>query len=423
MAVIDSSPKTQSKAMKLFNEAVAISFWIYIVSKVGIFDLDVYVINRFFPSLKYILDYKLFIFLAIISLLWLIIGKKQFPKFAGYILIYPIIIISWKIPKLIFKNWSAAIVFSPAIFEVATTFRTIFISYTIVTLAAICVLITTNRISLVLSMFILFTLLILHLYSSFKKAYKSTVFSKLSNFISSIKEQLDDSSNIQKMLDGAVSNKTENNEQKNYHTKLTTLYAFHWGIEFASDKIRDVARSRKMDLYLILSWFWTVIFTSLIFSFEYFALYKINPSSFIITFKPNYFSFLGLSFGKLTPSSVSTILPNDLLATILCYVELACSILIVVILVFTILTAARERYKEDIEKILTGMNDIATILQNNLQQMFNLALADVEHILVNNNNDLVNSLRKLRGLPEIAVQTENSSPKASVENETEIIQN
>lgn len=415
MSDTGNTPKYREFIRNIFYEACAIFLWAYMTLKIAIFDLDSYLINKFIPSFQFLLDFKLFILLAVISLLWLILGKKEFPKFAAYILAYPIIIIVWKIPKLLFRNWSAAIVFSPAIFEIFTTLRALFISYTLVLLAAICILTTSNKYSLVLSMLILLALLVLHLYASFKKAYKSTVFSKVSNVISSLKSKLTDSSFLQNILDKTETSKEADSEQKNFHSKLSTLYMFHWGVEFVTDKIREVARSRKMDLYLILSWFWTVIFTSVIFSFEYYALYKINTKEFIVTFKPNYLSFLGLSFGKLTPSSVSTILPNDIYSTTLCYAELACSVIIIVILVFTILTAARERYKEDIEKILTEMNEIAFVLQDSSLRLFNLALVDAEMLLVNNNIGLVNGLRKLRGMPELSAQIEPPKEEGSVE--------
>ncbi|MBW1614104.1 MAG: hypothetical protein JRJ57_09065 [Deltaproteobacteria bacterium] len=68
---------------------------------------------------------------------------------------------------------------------------------------------------------------------------------------------------------------------------------------------------------------------------------------------------------------------------------------------FTILTAARERYKEDIYNIVKEMAEMAVMLQDKFNIIFNMALADAEYVLLTQNASLVNGLRKLRGLPEL----------------------
>ncbi len=258
-------------------------------------------------------------------------------------------------------------------------------------------------------MLILAAFLAFHLSSNFRKAYRSTVFSKLQGIISKIKSELSDTSSFQKMWDDTNKRNEPKNNQEEFQTQLSTLYLFYWGAEFLREKADYFLQSRKMDLYLILTWFWTVFVTVVIYSLEYFSLYKIIPNAFNAPFKPTYFSFLGFSFGKLTPSGVSAISPENLPAILLCYSELACSLVIFIILVFTILTAARERYKEDIYKIVKEMSEIASIFQSKFNIIFNIALAEAEYILLTHNASLVNGLRKLRGLPKLSDTNSNES--------------
>jgi len=397
----DTEKKKKRRIFSLFREFCAIIFWCYLVSKLAVFDFDTYIITKYFPNLASVLYYKLFLFAAMISILWLALGKKRFPQFVLYIIVYPIIILIWKIPKTVFRNWSYSIVFAPSIFEFATKFRTYFIMNTFVAFSAILILTSNNQILLSISMLILATFLAFHLYLSFRKAYRSTVFSKLNGIISKIKNRLSDTSFFQKMWDDATKRNEPKSDQEEFQTRLSTLYLFYWAAEFFGDKVDHFLKSRKMDLYLIFTWFWTVFVTVTIYSLEYFSLYKILPNAFSAPFKPTYFSFLGFSFGKLAPTGVSVISPANLPAILLCYSELACTFIIFIILVFTILTAARERYKEDIYNIVKEMAEMAAILQDKFATIFNMALADAEYVLLTQNASLVNGLRKLRGLPEL----------------------
>ncbi len=403
-----------AKLGRWMRESTAIFLWLYLFMKVAVFDFDVYVAENYFPQFRWILDFKLIILLGIICILWIILGRKSFPLLIVYIIGYPFVVIFWKLPKLIFRNWSTAIVLTPIAFDIVSAFRLYFMSYSLAIFAIACIASSNNLVGLILSMFLLLILLVMHLISSFKQAYKATVFSKISQGISELKKKIIETSFLKDVIESTVKNSgNDSDSDKNYKAKLSTVYMFHSGVEFLTDKIRDVLRSRKMDLYLILSWLWTFVVTALIYSFEYYALFKIDSASFSTPNRPGFLSFLGFSFGKLTPSSVSSISPNSVYATALCYAELASSLVIVVILVFTILTAARERYKEDIESLTRELNDIGVLIQSNAQGLFNLAMTDIEIILLTQNREMVNMFRRMRGMAELlAPQTKTEGTNA-----------
>lgn len=391
---------------------MAIFFWLFLA--LTLFDIDLYLISKFVPALESVLYYKFFIFIGAVSIAWLIIGKKEFPKLVLYVILYPLIVILWKTPLIAWRNWSVAIILSPVIFTIASNFRSFFMGYALAMIITILIISFHNVVLLTLSMIILLMLLFVHLALSLLHAYKSTVFTKIADSISNIKIKLEDSTFLESMLETSQTKSSEGQKNEgSFDDRLSTLYIFHWFVELINDKTRLVMRSRKMDLYLILSWFWTVALTTFVFSLEYFALYKIRATAFLAPYTLNYFSFLGFSFETLTTSNISAIEPSTFYAKTLCSLELACSLVIIIILVFTILTAARERYKEDIEQIARSLNDIALIIQDSSQRLFDLALTDVEIILVEHNQSLVNGLRKIRGLPEIRPKiedTEEGSP-------------
>jgi hypothetical protein len=394
--------KTKAKRIKAHvRDVFAALCWCYCVVKLAIFDFDTYLISGYFPRLNPFLPYKLFFFIAFASVLWLVLGNKRFLGLVGYVLVFPGIVASWKIPKLMVQNWGAAVILAPSIYSVITTVRPLFIRITLAALATVCVFLSSNLAVLAISMSILGVVLIIHLYYAFRKAYQPTVFGRLRNGLSKYRETLVGDTVMKNLSDWAVRQHPSGTEEDKLSSKLSNLYLTHALAEYIGEKIQEVVRSRRMDMYLIISWFWTILITSLIYSLEYTALHKIIPKAFSVTYAPTYWSFLGFAFGRLTPSSISAISPASPMAIALSYSENACALAIFVILVFTILTAARERYKEDISGAVDEFLAIGSTYEKYLLSYFNMALADAEDFLVNHNLALVNAIRKLRRLPEL----------------------
>jgi len=402
-------------AMWLFREFCAIAFWLYVIMKVAIYDFDIYIISTYAPSLVKVVPYKFLLLLVSISILWLVLGKKRFPIFAAYLLFYPFVILFYKVPQLFFRSWSSIIILSPAIFGLLTTFRALFIRSTFTIAAAICILVSSNVIVLSMSMVILGVALMFHIYSSFRNAYGSSFFTKIRQGVSRLKSNLlSETSFILK----ACMPRTEAVSDVQLRGNILTLYAVHWGFDIATEKVREVIRTHKMDIYFILVWMWTVLFTLTIYTFEYLALYKIDPTSFttpIVFYKFNFLSFLGFSFGQLITSGMSSVLPASLGSKLLYYSELFCKMAIFTILIFIILKASRERYKEEVESILSDLGQIVLLLQGSFQKLFNLALAEAETVLLKDNASIVNKLRQWRGLPELPPPNPEGAEKTQLE--------
>lgn len=390
-----------SRSLRLLREICAVTLWIFVLVKVVIFDIDVYLAEKYAPSFRWLLNYRFFGLLILISAILLVIGKKPFRQFFVYIIAYPFIILFWRIPKLLFRNWALTIAFAPAIYEASSSFRFRFILATMASLSALCIILTSNPYLLSPAMVFLGAYLIVNLYRNLRRAYRSSIFEGLADLVKKLRAQLEKGEQVlwKKVEYDPVSEKGT----KDYEQQLSTFYMLNWGVELIAEKLHIVAKSRKPDLYLMFSWLGTVFVTSLIYAFEYWALYKMNPISFRAESMLTFWNFWGFSFGKLTPSSISSISPVSALAIILSYSELFCALLILVILVFSVLTAAREKYKDDIADFIVEVKSLGSEMQNQFFRLYDIALADVEKILLRNNAALINWLRKKRGVPELSL--------------------
>ncbi len=383
--------------MKTLREISAMILWAFIVVKVIVFDIDVYVFDKYLPSLRWTLNYRFFALLVLISVVLIGIRKKSFRRFFAYVISYPLILLCWRIPKLFFRNWALTIAFAPAFYDLLRSFRSRFAVMTGAALSAICILLSSTFYLLIPSMVLLGVYLIMHLYHSLRKAYRSSIFEGLGDLVKKLRVALEGGQY------GLWKKEKYNPGTKEYEQQCLTFYLFNSGVEIVGEKLLKVAKSRKPDLYLMISWLATVLLTSLIYALEYWSLYKIDALSFTANHTLSFWSFWGFSFGKLTPSSISAIAPVTVAATVLSYSELFCALIILVILVFSVLTAAREKYREDIADFVSELGSLGRHLQDQFFRLYAVAVADVEIGLLSSNAVLINQLRKARGLPDLSV--------------------
>lgn len=383
------------RPIRALREALAIILWAFITVKVIVFDIDVYVFEKYMPSLRWVLNYRFFGLLVLISVVLIGMGKKTIRRFLLYVICYPFSFF-WRVLKLFFRNWALMVALAPALYDLLRSFRSRFTVMTAAALSALCIALSSNTYLLIPSMVLLGLYLIMHLYRSLRKAYRSSIFEGLSDLVKKLRIAIDGG---QQML---WKKEKYDPETKNYEQQCLMYYLVNSVTEIVVDKLDRVVKSRKPDLHLMISWLATVLLTSLIYGFEYWSLYKLNIHSFTANYTLSFWSFWGFSFGKLTPSSLSSIAPETVAATILSYSELFCALIILVILVFSVLTAAREKYREDIADFVAEVGILGKHVQEQLFQVYAITIADVEIVLLPDNAVIINKLRKARGLSALS---------------------
>ncbi len=396
MAISTPNTRLTHRFVRFLREVFAIILWTFIVVKIIVFDVDVYVFEKYLPSLRWLLNYRFFGLLVVIAVVLIGISKKPFRRFFVFIISYPLVLLFWRVPKIFFSNWALTIAFAPAIYDSLRFFRFRFVIVTVAALSAMCIALSSNSYFLLPSMVALWVYLIIHLYRNLRKAYRSSVFEGLGDLVKKLRVRIEGGK--QKPWNSVKYDLGT----KDYEQQCLMFYLLNWGVEIVSEKLLKVAKSRKPDLYLMFSWLATLLLTSFIYALEYWALYKVDISSFKPDYVFSFWSFWGFSFGKLTPSSLSTITPVSAAAIVLSYSELFCALIILVILVFSVLTAAREKYKEDIADFVSEVKNLGTSLQVQFYQLYAVAMADVEMVLLASNAALINQLRKVRGLPDLS---------------------
>lgn len=151
------------KMFKVVRELCTTFFWIYVLVKLFVFDIDYYLMEKIFPNHMYILNYKFIIIIGIIAVFWLFMKNKKVIPFILYIVFFPIILFLWKIPYFIFrqKSWTVAIAFINSIISFFINIKFNFIASVLYITSLFMILIFSNTIILWLCIIILSCILLI----------------------------------------------------------------------------------------------------------------------------------------------------------------------------------------------------------------------------------------------------------------------
>jgi hypothetical protein len=90
------------------REALGILVWVYIVTKLFLFDIDRYLFGLYMPSYIWLLDYRVLFLLGIAGVVFLLCRRIGTVGSLLYILFYPIVLVFWRLPAALWqqKSWN-----------------------------------------------------------------------------------------------------------------------------------------------------------------------------------------------------------------------------------------------------------------------------------------------------------------------------
>ncbi len=115
-----------------------------------------------------------------------------------------------------------------------------------------------------------------------------------------------------------------------------------------------------------------------VFGFEYWALFKIDPSAFQMVDKPSFWVFLLFSFNAILHTTFGTVVPVSGAAFALANLELVSGLIIGLFFVFILLTSSRERYRQDLKNVVDNLSASADQIERFLQKDLKMRLIDAE---------------------------------------------
>lgn len=402
--------KTREQILPNLREISAIAIWFYVVVKLFIFDIDAYLVSHLAPGWQWLLNLRLFAIVSVLAILWLTLGHKRFILFISFIVFYPFIVLFWKVPKLIWRRWDAFIVLLPTIYITVISMRSTFVMHTAAAVSTVVIVLSRKPVYIIPSMLVLGGFLVIYLYRAFRRAHSSGVFSQLAMLIRNFQVMIDDGSFDQPSSSISTSDQTRSigSQQDEEKPVDLQLYMLHGFSDFIAQKVATVMRDRKYNALLVISLLGAVFMTTLVFGLENWALYRIDPRSFQGVLGEGFLQFFAYSMGHLATANLTTIQPISGFATALATVEVFCSILILVIGGFSILTAARDTYRDDLGEFTDALHKTTSTIERRMLNLYSQTIDELEIALSINSIAVVNFFRRIRGLDELPGSVDNS---------------
>jgi hypothetical protein len=369
--------KKKNLFMQFLLEIAAIFFWIYAITKLFIYDVDLLIVRTFLPNAAWIVELKFFFIIGVLATIWLFTKSKTILITILYVLFYPIIVLVWKIPKVLIKrkSWIGAFTFIGIVlsFFKSLKLNTIALALFLIPLAIIW---RCNHPFMLWTAASLVCVFICFLFSrAFYFAFKpSLLFKVQSSVLSKIWENFKNQCSPDKEIKGlSIAQMTEKQLQQ-WSGALQNAIILNRTCYFLTTKLRDFQRSRINVFYYVTNFFFLVLFTIISFAVVNFAVYKIEPSSFSIGFAPRFFHFIYYSTNTLFTNSIVDFNPTSTLVRTLATVEVVFGFVLLVILFFLVTTVQSNRHTEEIDLVIKNMRLQGDTLEHFIREEYRLTI-------------------------------------------------
>lgn len=383
---------------RLLRETASILFWAFLIIKLVIFDIDNFLIHSIFPQYDWLITYKFVFILLTLAIFWLLLGTKRALLIALYVVGYPLIVFSWKIPKTLLGS-TTNVIFTAAGAVILTlkSAKKWFISSVFFLTACAVILINLGKVLTVVATLLLFVLLIRHYFERLVSAFKpETLLSGINKFLKNQWTVMREEILFKEIRDSSKYPPGSEEYLKKRFETIKSLLVLNQAVQFVAEKLKGFHESRILTVYSILKLVYTFVATVIIFGFAYFSLNRISPGSFSVGGDASLFLFLYYSFNTFLTMGVADINALTPLARVLTTCELLFSILLGVILVFIFTTIIREKYEDELKELIRGLEMESTKLCSLFVDEFNISLEDIEIEVKEKEPNLLKLLDHLR---------------------------
>ena len=165
---------------------------------------------------------------------------------------------------------------------------------------------------------------------------------------------------------------------------LQLAVIFNRACFFVASKLRDFQKSRINILYYVFSFIFLVILTVTVFSYMNYALYKINPNNFKISFSPGALSFFYYSINSFFHGGIADFYPVSATARLVNTLEGIFSFLLIVIVFSLMMSIRSKRHTEDVDTLVKNIHSqgqmLETVVQSEYQMSIDQAIKELDRI-------------------------------------------
>lgn len=361
-----------------FREFLAIFIWGYAIVKLFIFDIDIFLVEKFSPNYIWILQYKFFILIGIAAIVWLVTKNKQIVLWSLFILFYPLIIFVWKIPFLIYKlgNWNLAFAYIDSIISFIRSFRVTFIIASFFLISTAVTLVVSSKMILWVSIVALFLILLIVYLQRIALALKpSGIYQTYITFFTRTGKTVRDIYG-QAILDENATrlpvDRMEEKQLEKWITNVQQLVLFNRLCLFVAKGLKSYQESGINLVSFIISILLLALYTIFSFALINFGLFKIDNNFYSFSHVPTFFTFFYYSFNLLLLNSVQEIVAVAPLSQTILMVESFYGLFLVAIFVSLVLSVKSQKYVDELNDAIKKLTEEGLRMEQHMKEQYDL---------------------------------------------------
>lgn len=376
------------RVLSIIREILAIFFWLYVIVKLLIFDIDQFLIERTAPSYAWVLNFKFFIITGTLAVIWLFTKSKHILSWAAYVLFYPLFFLLWKVSFFIFKQKSW--IFAFAVINAAISFFKS-VKYNFVTAVFYLVSLalvfgfSDERLIWPAIGLILIILFIIY-FNRFILVFKpSSIFQLHSKFFAGIRKMSAQSFSLDVTIKNLPVTSLDQKQMEKWVASLQQSILFNRACLFASKKLRDYQNSGLNIVSYVLTILLLIIITIFSFAVINLGLFKISSSHFSFSDEPSFFTFFYYSFNNLLFNGIKEIAPSSVISQSTSMLESLFAFFVVVIFVSLLLSVRSQRHAEELGEVILAIEKQGEEMESFIKNEYKLnsieeAMAELEKI-------------------------------------------
>jgi len=391
--------KSKKRALKLFRHLLATGVWTYFLSSLFIFDVNNFLVSNFPQWEKYI-KYKALFIIIVLALLWRFLRTKVFVPISLFVVFYPIILFFAATFRVMGISPNAFLAVVGSVMLTIRSAKKWLISAAIYFSLFVILYVNIGKIPTITAMIGIFLLLLFHYFERFYSAFRpESLISSVNRFIktkwANSREELflKDIFDSKKYPPGSTVYSAKKFE------KIILILFFNIGYRFIADKLKRFQESRLLAVSSISKILMSLALTVVVYGFEYMALNRLVPGSFIVPDDSGIFFYLYASFNTILTMGVPDFKAIGPLAKLMTSTELIFSLLLLIILFFVFTTIVRERYQTELDELISLVDSENTRICDLLISHFDTTLEKIqrlEGIEGDKNKSQIESILKLK---------------------------
>ncbi len=377
--IVPQQPKKEkgvvSRVFAVIKEIIAILFWFYVLAKIFVFDIDVFLVNKYLLDYVWLLNFKFFILIGAIAIIWLITKNKYILSWSLYIFFYPVIVLFWKIPFFVFKqkSWIFAFALINAVISFLKSIKYNFIIAALFLSSLAIIFGFSNKKLLWLAIIVLFIILAIIYIHRFISVFKpSSIFQVHIKIFSGIRKHGTSSFTLDESLKNLPVENFDQKQLEKWSANLQTSVLFNRICLFTAKKLRDYQNSGLNIISYILIILLLIIITNFSFAVINLGLFKINSDFFSFSTAPSFFTFFYYSFNNLFSNSIKEIAPVMPISQTASMTESFFALFLVAIFISLLLSVKSQRHAEELNEAIKGIEAQGTEMEGFIKDEYKI---------------------------------------------------